>query len=272
MLPQLHISLGGTQFAVSTYGLCACIAALLGPALAWPTLRKCGLRSLQIAAMLGGMAAAFLVGARLWNVAVNPANYDGALGWYSLRFAGLSLYGGIAGAMMVLLALLRCWRLPVWGALDGLVAPACAAFMVARLGCFAAGCCAGRVTTAPWGLVFPARANAQEALGRMLPLLGGAKPLHPTQLYELLGAALCLLAVWSAHRRRDGLPGSRFLLFGSLFCLMRLAVLPLRTLAYAVGVAELLYPTLYGGLALTGLATLLYRTLVQTKMMGGSLK
>ncbi|MDL2235125.1 prolipoprotein diacylglyceryl transferase [Christensenellaceae bacterium OttesenSCG-928-L17] len=269
MLPQLHIFSGGTQLTVSTYGLCACIAALLGAALAWPRLLRSGLRTRQAVTLLLGMTVAFLVGARLWNLAVNPANYSGTLRWYSLRFAGLSLYGGIASAMAVLLALLWRWRIPVWAALDSMVTPACAAFVVARLGCFAAGCCAGRVTTAPWGLVFPARVAAQEALGRMMPLLGGAKLLHPTQLYELFGATLCLLITLAVFRRRGILPGSRFLLFGSLFCLMRLAVLPFRALVYAEPVASVLYPLLYGGLALAGLVILLFRVCTQRNSTGG---
>lgn len=269
MLPRLQLMLGGVPHSVSTYGVCAVLAALLGGVLAWPRLHKCGLRSAQAAALLLCMAAAFLIGARLWNVAASPANYEKSLSWYSLRFAGLSLYGGILGGMVVLLLLLRRWTIPAWAALDGLVAPACSSFMVARLGCFAAGCCAGRVTAAPWGLVFPARVTAQEALGRLLPLLGGAKPLHPTQLYELFGAAFCLALVWAMHKGRCALPGSRFLLFGSLFCIMRLIVLPFRALAYPELVSKILYPALYGGLALTGLGILLYRIIVFKKEMGG---
>jgi len=49
-----------------------------------------------------------------------------------------------------------------------------------RLGCFAEGCCHGRPTTLPWGVIFtdPASSVMDELKGL---------PLHPTQLYEAFG-------------------------------------------------------------------------------------
>ncbi|MDE2143651.1 MAG: prolipoprotein diacylglyceryl transferase [Elusimicrobia bacterium] len=52
-----------------------------------------------------------------------------------------------------------------------------------RFGCLAEGCCHGRPTTMPWGIVF-----TDPACSVMDSLKG--IPLHPTQLYEAFGEAL----------------------------------------------------------------------------------
>ena len=62
-----------------------------------------------------------------------------------------------------------------------------------RLGCFAAGCCFGKVCEAPWAVVF----SHPETLAP--PGL----PLHPTQIYEALFlAALGAFLLWRLNARR----------------------------------------------------------------------
>ena len=56
--------------------------------------------------------------------------------------------------------------------LDSVTIPGAAAFSVARVGCFLTGCCAGKETDLPWGVVFGGAA--------------GSMPRHPSQLYEAL--------------------------------------------------------------------------------------
>lgn len=66
-----------------------------------------------------------------------------------------------------------------------------------RLGCFLAGCCYGKPTTKPWGVVFrDPRAPIPRAL------LG--VPLHPTQLYEAFGNALIAAALYQLLKRTQG--------------------------------------------------------------------
>jgi phosphatidylglycerol:prolipoprotein diacylglycerol transferase len=54
------------------------------------------------------------------------------------------------------------------------------ALAIGRLGCFLAGCCYGRPTALPWGVVFPEI---------------GPPARHPLQLYSALGDALLLLVL-----------------------------------------------------------------------------
>src|SRR2546430_341223 len=58
-----------------------------------------------------------------------------------------------------------------------------------RLGCYAAGCCWGKVCHLAWGARFPRSSLAFEGLSRDGTIPAGANftpPLHPTQLYEAL--------------------------------------------------------------------------------------
>lgn len=242
---------------LKAYSLFAVLAAVVGAVLVWPALRREGLSRPRAAALLLGMCTAFLVGARLWNVAVNPSNFGHGLYWYSLRMAGMSLYGGILGAFLVLLAALRLRRRNVWRVLDGFVTPSGAAFCLSRVGCFLNGCCKGIRTDSFLGVVFPQK-GAPLQLGP-LRLFTAPQAVHPTQLYELalaaLGLPLCVLLAKRLRLREGGL----FLLYGVWFCLMRLAVLPLRSLSYPAAIRSVVYPLLYLGLAALGICLLLRR-------------
>ena len=231
-------SLGGLE--VHAYALFTWLGALTACALALPGLRRAGMTTARSAAALGSMCLCFLVGARLWNAAVNPGSYLGAFKWYTLRLAGLSLYGGAAGAALALWLWARVSRVPVLAALDAVTAPGAAAFCLARVGCFLNGCCGGKATDGPLGVLFPAKT----ALPGVLSFLQN-RPVHPTQLYELAGAAAALAAVWLLCRRFDAAPGSRFLLYAALFSLVRLIVLPYRALSYPEAVTRIVYPALY---------------------------
>lgn len=76
------------------------------------------------------------------------------------------------------------WRVPAYPFLDAFAIAWSVAHVFAKAACLAAGCCAGRRTDLPWGVVFVAR---DDLIRR-----------HPTQLYEMIlhaitAAALILL-------------------------------------------------------------------------------
>lgn len=70
---------------------------------------------------------------------------------------------------------------------DSFAMPVAASVAIGRLGCFVAGCCYGRETTLPWGVVFPEQ---------------GALPRHPTQLYE--AAFHGVMAILLYYLQQDG--------------------------------------------------------------------
>lgn len=165
------------------------------------------------------LAGGFL-GARLYFLLA--VDRGGALSWSSWSglsvFRGTAIQGGMLGGLAAILLCQRRRREPVYPVLDALAPGAALAHAVTRLGCFAAGCCYGRPTTLPWGVVF----------SHPLAAAPRGVPLHPAQLYE---AALDLaLAFWLHRRLASGaLPrGGAFWRYLAGYGAIRLAVQSLR--------------------------------------------
>jgi len=105
---------------------------------------------------------------------------------------GLVFYGGLFPAAVVAFWYIRRRGLPVWKLAD-LISPLIAlGLSFGRIGCFLAGCCYGRETSLPWGVVF----RNPESLARL------NVPLHPTQLYDAAnGLALFFFLSWMERRK-----------------------------------------------------------------------
>ena len=234
--------LGGLE--IYAYALFTWLGAASACILALPGLKRAGMTAMQRWGVLILMCICFLVGARLWNVAVNPANYLGSFKWYTLKLAGLSLYGGLIGAVAALILFAKACRIRVLPIMDAMVVPGSAAFCIARIGCFLNGCCGGKATNSSFGVLFPDHNASEQTFSGMLSFLNN-RPVHPTQLYELAGALIGIpLAILLAKKLRLR-EGARFLIYGAWFCLMRLAVLPFRSLGYGELVTKVIYPALY---------------------------
>ena len=232
---------------IGTYTLMAIIAAITCVAMSWGTLRKIGLSVAVTILMLSTMCIAFLVGARLWNVAVDPDSFGADRPWYILRMTGFSMYGGILGAILMLMIFSLITRIRLVKLLDVFTIPAAAAFSIARVGCFLNGCCYGKKTDLPWGVIFPSASdNAHQYAA------------HPTQIYELLLALLGIpLCLWLVKLFKAG-TGGRFFIYGVWFSTMRLAILPLRLLPYSYNVTQYYYPLLYYVLIVIGIFLFVY--------------
>lgn len=111
---------------------------------------------------------------------------------FALRDGGLVFYGGLVACVIGVAVYARVRGVSPLRLMDHLAPSASLGHAVGRLGCFAAGCCYGRATEVPWGVVFPTGGAAPAGL-----------PLHPAQLYEAaFDLALGLYLLWRWHRRR----------------------------------------------------------------------
>ena len=92
---------------------------------------------------------------------------------------GFVFFGGAIVAICTLLYYLKKKKLPVLQIADFYIVALPLGHAVGRIGCFLAGCCHGRPTDMPWGVVFndPHTLVAPQYIGI---------PLHPTQLYEVI--------------------------------------------------------------------------------------
>jgi len=260
MYPILQFAIGDFTIQIPSYTFFAAAGAITGAATALPFLKRAGLSLLGSLGMLLGMACFFLIGARLFNAAVNPAAYGGRLHIYSLQLTGLSLYGGVLGAMLAFAVWTAVHRKSPWPILDALVLPSAAAFALARIGCYLNGCCAGKATNSSMGVVFPAKQGGEPFTG-ILALIGKTSvAVYPTQLFEMSLALIGLIPVMWLYFLKKPRAGTVFLLYGIWFTAMRWAILPLRNLPYSGTITQVFLPLFYGGLIITGII-LLWRTI-----------
>lgn len=195
MLPVL-LSFG--PFHLYGYGFAITVGAVIGARLLWLRRAKMGLRDDE----------SFWA---LLNIAVLSGFLGGKL-MHMLQFgfrSGLSLmngyasFGGFVSVPLGVYAFARWKKIPFLKLADYMFLTAFFWQSFGRLGCFLAGCCYGRPTGLPWGVVFTDPRS-------MVPhdLLG--VPLHPTQLYEAFGIlAICagLLAILRATEAGKVKPG-----------------------------------------------------------------
>jgi phosphatidylglycerol:prolipoprotein diacylglycerol transferase len=105
----------------------------------------------------------------------------------------MALYGGLALSAAAGLAYLRRSGLEEWDASDTLVVAWLPFLVFVRIGCFLNGCCYGRPTTSPLGLVAGGSPNA----------VNFGVPSHPAQLYDAVATlAIFGLLWWTRTRRR----------------------------------------------------------------------
>lgn len=118
----------------------------------------------------------------------------------------MAAWGALAGTAFGFAWLAQRSGLGFRTALDR-VSPALALLVVfGRLGCFISGCDAGRVSLVSWAVRFPRATAAFDehvARGLVLPSDTHSLAVHPSQLYEVVGA----LGLWLVLRRRPTIIG-----------------------------------------------------------------
>jgi len=192
---------------VGAYSAMLALGFLLGIVLAS---RRAKARGLHPDVMLDvGLIAlvSALIGARALHLALAPEQLTSWRDALAFSSGGLSMYGGVLGAMGACGIYAR-WRRVPFLTLADVAAPSIAlGHGVTRIGCFLNGCCYGRPTTGPFGVTFPPGSHADLAFG------GAA--LHPTQLYTS-ALAYCSVFVLLAYDRKPRGAGQVFGLFLAL--------------------------------------------------------
>ncbi|MBX7221725.1 MAG: prolipoprotein diacylglyceryl transferase [Blastocatellia bacterium] len=187
------------SFTINTYGVLIAIAFFSGMWLAAFLAEKDGLDKGKVYDLCLYMLLASLVGSRLLLVITEWPLYSARPGeLFSFNFlrSGGVYYGGLIGAMVASLGLMRWYRLPWWQTADACAPGIAIGQFFGRLGCFAAGCCWGKPTDGWFGVHFTERAH--ELTG--VPVNCA---LHPTQLYESVAALLlCGLLLFLSRTRR----------------------------------------------------------------------
>ena len=135
----------------------------------------------------------------------------------------MSFHGGLAGTTLAMILFARRHAIPIWSLFDVVAAVVPIGLFFGRIANFVNGELWGRVTDAPWGMVFCNRFIIQMTGG----CPAGPIPRHPSQLYEafLEGAVLFVilqvaLRVFRAHERPGLIAAMFFLGYGTFrfFC------------------------------------------------------
>lgn len=172
------------------YGAAIALGGVLGARLLWLRREKMGLRDEDSFWALINLAvlSGFLGGKLLFLV---------QYGWRGLSLSsGYSAFGGFLGVPLCVALFARWKKIPVLKLADYVLL--CGLFWHAfgRLGCFLAGCCYGRPTELPWGVVF------RDVRSMIPPELLGVR-LHPVQLYEAAGDLLIASVLWRVLRATE---------------------------------------------------------------------
>lgn len=148
------------------------------------------------------LVAFILIGARIFYVLFYATDtiWSDPLEVFAIWHGGLSFHGGFAGILLASYLVARQANVPWVSVLDtlGLCGPI--GLALGRIGNFINGELYGRVTTVPWGMVFPN---------------GGPEPRHPSQLYEALLEGVVLgIILWTMKKRvkRHGIIAATFMI------------------------------------------------------------
>lgn len=152
-----------------------------------------------------------LIGGRLGYVLFYnlPAYLRAPWEIFAVWHGGMSFHGGLVGMLVCGLIFSRRRRAPFWVLADIGAMAAPIGLMLGRVGNFINGELFGRVTSVPWGVVFPG---------------GGNVPRHPSQLYEaFLEGPLLFTLLWLL-RKKTKRPGEILCVFLAFYGTARFCV------------------------------------------------
>jgi len=210
----LHLRTAWFDFGVPTYGVMAALGLIVGLSINVRLAKSQGIDpdrawNLGIYAILSGvLGAKILFVLQDWD---RYSSHPGEVFSLATLQAGGIWYGGLIGALAVSIWYVRHHRLPVLKTCDAFAPGVALGHAFGRLGCFAAGCCYGKHTELPWGVIFT-NPVANQVVGTPLNI-----PLHPTQIYEfLVELGNFFLLMWLFRRKKfDGqVIGAYLFLYG----------------------------------------------------------
>lgn len=201
---------------IRSYGLMLATAFLIGTWLGLREARRLGLDEDKVVNVVLIVLIASVLGARALYVMEHVQEFRREWGTViALWQGGLTLYGGIVAGTAAGLMAARHFGLPMWSVADALTPSIAIGAGIGRIGCFLNGCCYGRPTTLPWGVVFPPDSYPGLEFGNAA--------IHPSQLYLAGAGGLLFLLTW-ALRKRLRVPGTLFWLFIVVFALVRIPI------------------------------------------------
>ena len=146
-----------------------------------------------------------ILGARALYILVNPYHFlSRPVEIFMLHHGGLIFFGGLGGGLIGAVLFIRKEGLSFADTSDLIASYIALGQAIGRIGCLLNGCCYGRPTNLPFGILFP----------------GEKAPLHPTQIYESLACLAIFIFLLSLQAKRP-FKLSIFLLYLILYSVFR---------------------------------------------------
>jgi len=242
MFPELF-KIPYLNFTFNTYGFLLALAFIAGLYVMGRLAASDGLEKQKVYDLGLWVLAASLVGSKLLMVITEWDSFyrDNPRQIFTLDFfrSGGVFYGGFIGAVIASLIVMKVYKLPWWRTADAFAPGVALGQMIGRIGCFSAGCCWGRPTSAFYGVHFTDRGHEITGVPTMvghlsdqiqrnvwadkLGGLGASLHLHPTQLYEA-GATLAIFIVLLLVFRHRRFYGQVFLSYALLYAVARFII------------------------------------------------
>jgi phosphatidylglycerol:prolipoprotein diacylglycerol transferase len=189
-------------FQIRSYGYMLALSFLVGIYLAAWRAKRRGVKPQYILDLSVYIILSAVVGSRFLYVLFHLEDYSSPLEFFALWEGGATFYGGLVLALAASVWFTRRKGLSFLAVAD-IMAPSIALGMaLTRVGCFFSGCCFGRPTDAPWGVLFPTTCQAGRYSADVAIELGvGVVHLHPTQLYSSLYGLVIFAVLLLVERR-----------------------------------------------------------------------
>jgi len=216
--PLVHVKIG--PLSISPHGVGIAVGFLLGARLMLPEANRKGIRDEQVYALLTRAAIGAIVGARLAYVINHAGDYSSPLEIFKVWHGGISLLGGIAGAILLALPKMRAERLSFWKVMDAAAPGMALGVIIGRIGDLIVADHLGKTTTFFLGYKCPNAATASPCHGSTVGASAGAL-VHQTALYDFI-STIFLLAVLFRLRRKPRYDGFLILVFAVWYGAMRI--------------------------------------------------
>lgn len=216
-----------------TWFTCVGLAGVLGVVWMLRNARRAQLDTPRVASVVLWSYLAAVIAGIVVPMAIDTVEHLARNGRFTVHWSGMTSFWGYLAGFAVVMALTRRYALPLGRFADVTAAPLGGALVLARLGCFLAGCDFGKVTAGPLAMRFPHASPAWHEhvrAGVLPPGRDASLPVHPTQLYEaavgLAMIAVALVVSRTAWGRERG--GRTFLAAAATYGVGRIGVEMLR--------------------------------------------
>jgi phosphatidylglycerol:prolipoprotein diacylglycerol transferase len=195
--PLVRIELG--PLSISPHGVGIAVGFLLGSYFFLKWCRNAGLTDDQVYSLVNRAAIGSIIGARVAYAINHPGDFENPLEIFAVWKGGISLLGGIAGAILAGVPKMRSEGLSFWKVMDLAVPGVAMGIVVGRIGDLVIADHLGKPTDFFLGYVCPSKVTGSPCLAPI------GQAVHQPALYDLFSATILLIVLLKLrHPKEEG--------------------------------------------------------------------